>query len=232
MCPMRFVITGANRGIGLEFVRQLLGRGETIEAGVRAPKEARLLQGLQREAEGRLHIHPLDVQDADSVRAFALAVGELPVDVLINNAGVMGKWQGLQELDFEDMARTFSINALGPLRLTAALLPALLKGSTRKAVHITSHMGSLQDNAEGGVYGYRMSKAALNMGMRCLALDFRSESLVTAVLNPGWVRTDMGGPNAPLRPEESVRGLLEVIDRLGPEQNGRFLDFTGRELPW
>jgi NAD(P)-dependent dehydrogenase (short-subunit alcohol dehydrogenase family) len=229
---MRFVITGANRGIGLEFVRQLLFRGDTVDAGVRAPAEAQLLQTIAREAQGRLRILPLELQDPSSIQAFAAAVGETPVDVLVNNAGVMGKWLALPELDYEDVARTFAINALAPLRLTGALLPALLKGSTRKAVHITSRLGSLHDNAEGGLYAYRMSKAALNMGVRSMAQDFRAQGLLTAVINPGWVKTDMGGPDAPLRAEESVRGMLEVIDRLGPEQSGRFLDFQGKDVPW
>ena len=229
---MRVAITGANRGIGLEFVRQLLCRGDTIEAGVREPSEAKQLQGLAREAEGRLRIHRLEVQDAASVQAFAVNVGEFPVDLLINNAGVSGKWQGLSELDYEDMARTLAINTLGPLRLTAALMPALLKGAARKAVHVSSAMGSIGKNAEGGAYGYRMSKAALNMGVRSMAQDFRAQGLITVALNPGWVQTDMGGANAPLRPEESVRNMRRVIDGLGPEQSRRFFDHDGSELPW
>jgi NAD(P)-dependent dehydrogenase (short-subunit alcohol dehydrogenase family) len=229
---MRIAITGANRGIGLEFVRQLLCRGDTIEAGVREPSEARQLQGLAREADGRLRIHPLEVQDAASVQGFAVRVGEFPVDLLINNAGVSGKWQGLPELDYEDMARTLAINALGPLRLTAALMPALLKGASRKAIHVSSAMGSIGKNSEGGAYGYRMSKAALNMGVRSMANDFRTQGLITVALNPGWVQTDMGGANAPLRPDESVSNMLRVIDGLGPEQSGRFFDHDGSELPW
>jgi len=229
---MRVAITGANRGIGLEFVRQLLCRGDTVEAGVRAPAEASALQALARDADGRLRIHPLEVQDAASVQAFAVHVGEFPVDLLINNAGVSGKWGGLVELDYEDMVRTLAINTLGPLRLSAALMPALLKGSTRKAVHVSSTMGSIGKNAEGGAYGYRMSKAALNMGVRSMALDFRAQGLIAAALSPGWVQTDMGGANAPLRPEESVRNMLRIIDGLGPEHSGRFFDYDGSELPW
>lgn len=229
---MRIAITGANRGIGLEFVRQLLRRGDTVEAGVRAPSEAGPLQELAREAGERLRIHALDVQDSASLLAFAVSVGEQPLDILVNNAGVQGKWQGLAELDPEDMVRTYTVNTLGPLRLTALLLPALLKSLTRKAVHVSSLMGSIQLNADGGVYGYRMSKAALNMGVRSMALDFRTQGLVTAAISPGWVKTDMGGPEAPLSPEESVRGMLRVIDSLGPEHSGRFFEFNGEELPW
>ncbi len=232
MCSMRFVISGANRGIGLEFVRQLLVRGDSVDAGVRAPAEARLLQGIAREVEGRLRILPLDVQDPLSIQAFAAVVSESPVDVLINNAGVSGKWQGLAELDIEDVARTIAINALGPLRLTGALMPALLKSATRKVVHISSRMGSLAENAEGGAYAYRLSKASLNMGMRSIANDYRSQGHITGALNPGWVKTDMGGPDAPLRADESVRGMLQVIDRLSPEQSGQFLDFQGKDIPW
>lgn len=229
---MRIAITGANRGIGLEFVRQLLQRGDTVEAGVREPSKAEQLQELAREAGERLRIHALDVQDSASLLAFAVSVGEQPLDILVNNAGIHGKWQGLTELDPEDVLRTYTVNTLGPLRLTALLLPALLKSATRKAVHVSSLMGSIQLNAEGGVYGYRMSKAALNMGVRSMARDFREQGLVTAAISPGWVKTDMGGPDAPLSPEESVRGMLRVIDSLGPEHSGRFFEFNGEELPW
>ncbi|WP_257452994.1 SDR family oxidoreductase [Archangium lipolyticum] len=230
---MRYAITGASRGLGLEFVRQLLNRGDSIDAGVRAPSAARHLQELALSSGGRLRVHPLDVSDPHSVRDFASSVGHgQPLDVLINSAGVFGKNQPLSGLDFDDVAGTLSVNTFGPLRLTAALLPSLRLGSARRVVHITSGMGSIADNGMGGFYGYRLSKAALNMAMRNMHLELRGEGFVTIALNPGWVQTDMGGPEAPLRPEQSVRSMLEVIDRLSAEHGGRFFDHDGQELPW
>lgn len=230
---MHYAITGASRGLGLEFVRQLLSRGDTIDAGVRSPPEARQLQELVREAGGRLRLHALDIADPKSVDAFAASVGqEQPLDVLINNAGVYGKDGALNELDYESMAHTFAINTLGPLRLTAALLPALRRGSARRIIHITSKMGSLSDNGMGGSYAYRISKAALNMAMRNMHVDLHTEGFVTIAMHPGWVQTDMGGPQAPLRPEESVRGMINVIDRLKAEDGGRFFSYEGQEIPW
>jgi NAD(P)-dependent dehydrogenase (short-subunit alcohol dehydrogenase family) len=233
MGAMRYAITGASRGLGLEFVRQILNRGDTLDAGVRAPQEARELQALVREAGGRLRVHTLDVADARSVNAFASRVGEgPPLDVLINNAGIFGKSQPLESMDYEDLAHTFATNALGPMRLTSALLPALRRGSTRRVIHITSQMGSLGSNGMGGYYGYRLSKVALNMAMRNMHLELSGEGFITLAIDPGWVRTDMGGPQAPLLPEESVRGILQVIDRSTAEHGGRFLRYDGSELPW
>jgi NAD(P)-dependent dehydrogenase (short-subunit alcohol dehydrogenase family) len=197
---MRYAITGASRGLGLEFVRQLLTQGHSLDAGVRSPSEARELQGLARESGGRLRVHALDVAQPQSVVAFAAA--------------------------------PFATNALGPLRLTAALLPALRRGSVRRIIHLSSRMGSIGDNRMGGSYSYRLSKAALNMAVRNLHVDLHGEGFITVVLHPGWVQTDMGGPQAPLRPEQSVRGMLTLIDKLQPSDSGRFLDFDGQELPW
>lgn len=236
---MRYAISGASRGIGLEFVRQLLARGDTVEAGARAPSEARQLASLARDAGARLRIHPLDVTDDKSVRAFAAALTETPIDVLINNAGIGGKWCPLIDLDFNDMGKVMETNAIGPMRLSSAMLPNVLKGGARKIVHLTTRMASLADNTPLGVYGfaggayaYRMSKAALNAGMRTMAVDFHEQGLITAVINPGWVQTDLGGKIAPTRVEESVQGMLRVIDELNLSNSGRFLDFQGKEVPW
>ncbi|MBZ4415016.1 SDR family oxidoreductase [Myxococcus sp. RHSTA-1-4] len=229
---MRYVITGASRGIGLEFVQQLLRRGDTVDAGVRSPEGARRLAPLTREVGNRLRIHALDVEDDASIRAFAADVCSQPVDVLINNAGVPGLWCAFPDVDYADMARTFAINALGPLRVTNALLPALRRGALRKVAHVSSRMGSLAENTDGGAYAYRMSKVALNMGVRSLSHDLRGEGFITVMLHPGWVQTDMGGPQAPLPAQDSVRGMLHVIDGMGPEHSGRFYDYQGSELPW
>lgn len=229
---MRIVITGANRGIGLELTRRYLDRGDQVEATARHPDAAGDLAALAGAAGGRLRVHACDIRDDASVRAFAAALGDIAVDLLINNAGVMGKMQALADLDHADVANTLNTNALGPLRVTGALLPHLRRGSTRKIVHITSGMGSIGDNQSGGAYGYRMSKAALNMGCRSMAMDLKGEGFTAVVMNPGWVKTDMGGSHAPTPVEESAQKMIELIDRIGPDQTGTFLDYRGHTWPW
>lgn len=229
---MRIVVTGANRGIGLELARRYLERGDQVEAAVRRPDAAEALGALAGPAGGRLRIHACDVSDDASVRAFAAGLGEVAVDLLINNAGVGGRRQRLGSLDFEDIARTIGTNALGPLRVTEALLPHLRRGSARKIVHVTSGMGSIADNTSGGSHGYRMSKAALNMACRSMAVDLRGEGFTAIVVNPGWVKTDMGGPQATTPVEESARLMIELFDRIGPDQTGTFFDYRGHTWPW
>ena len=226
---MRFVVTGANRGIGLEFVKQLTERGEEVDAAARDPDDAAELRALVRPGV-RLSIHRLDVVDDPSVHSFADALPPGPVDVLVNNAGVSGV-KGGEAIDPEDILRVFDVNAAGTLRVVRALLPRLRAGKTRKIVNLTSQLGSIAD-ATGGRYAYRLSKAALNMATRLLAEDLRGEGFLTVALHPGWVQTRMGGSAAPVPPEQSIRGMLRIVDGLRPEQSGRVFDFQGRELPW
>ncbi len=221
------LITGAGRGIGLEFVRQLRERGEDVVATVRRPEAWAPLQKLGARVE------VLDVNDDASVAALARSLEGTAIDLLVNNAGVYGqKGVGLEGVDLEDALATFRTNALGPLRVTRALLPSLRAGAGKRVVHITSKMGSIDDNQSGGSYGYRASKAALNALNKSLSIDLAPEGLVCAVLHPGWVQTDMGGASAAVEPEESVRGMLRVIDGLTPAEAGRFFDFRGEEIPW
>jgi NAD(P)-dependent dehydrogenase (short-subunit alcohol dehydrogenase family) len=226
---MRFVVTGANRGIGLEFVKQLTERGEEVDAGARDPGAAPELRALLRSGV-RLRIHPLDVADDASVGAFAEQLPPGPVDVLVNNAGVSGV-KGGEPIDPPDILRVFDVNAVGSLRVIRALLPRLRAGTAKKIVNLTSHLGSIAD-ASGGRYAYRLSKAALNMATRLLAEDLRGEGFLTVALHPGWVQTRMGGSSAPVPPEQSIRAMLGIVDGLSKEQSGRVFDFQGRPLPW
>jgi len=226
---MRFAVTGANRGIGLEFVKQLTERGEEVDAGVRDPDAAPELRALVRPGV-RLRIHRLDVADDASVGAFAEQLPAGPVDVLVNNAGVSGV-KGGEPIDPPDILRVFNVNAVGSLRVVRALLPRLRAGKAKKILNITSHLGSIAD-ASGGRYAYRMSKAALNMATRLLAEDLRGEGFLTVALHPGWVQTRMGGSGAPVPPEQSIRAMLDFVDELSKEQSGRVFDFQGRPLPW
>jgi NAD(P)-dependent dehydrogenase (short-subunit alcohol dehydrogenase family) len=231
---MRAVVTGANRGIGLELVRQLHARGDVVEACVRDPGSATALAAL---AGDRVRIHALDVTVAGTVQALAAVLSDAAIDTVFNVAGSYGGstqslGQMAEHLALADVAATYDINAMGPLRVTLALLPHLRRGSTKKLVHVTSGMGSIADNSSGGYYAYRMSKAALDMMSKSLAVDLRREQIISVVINPGWVQTDMGGPNAPTTVEDSVRGILRETDAATLADSGEFLNWKGGRLPW
>lgn len=229
---MHIVITGANRGIGLELTRRYVLRGDRVDATARAPERAEELAELARASGGLLRVFRCDVADSASVHAFAEALGDTAVDLLVNNAGIMGKMQALADLDHADLLRTFDTNALGPVRVTGALLPHLRRGSRRKIVHVTSGMGSIGDNTSGGAYGYRMSKAALNMACKSMANDLRREGFTVIVVNPGWVKTDMGGSGAPTPVDESAKLMMDLFDRITPSDTGTFFDYRGHTWPW
>lgn len=220
------VVTGANRGLGLELCRQLKQAGTEVVGTARDPQNAIDLRALE------VRVEPLDVGSSESVGDFADRLGKTPVDVLINNAGVGGAGEGITKLNMEDVVNKLQINTLGAMRVTQALMPHLRRGRGRKIAHVTSRMGSIGDNGEGGYYAYRISKAALNMFNRSLAVELVGQGFVCVVLHPGWVKTRMGGSSAPQTTEESARGLLEVIGRLRRQDSGRFFDYTGAELPW
>ena len=220
------VVTGANRGLGLELCRQLKQAGAHVIGTARDPQGAIDLRALE------IRVEALDVADAESVAAFAQRLGDTSVDLLINNAGVGGAGEGISELDIDDAERKFQINSLGPIRVTQALMPHLRRGKGRKIAHVSSRTGSISDNGEGGYYGYRISKAALNMFNRSLAVELVGQGFVCVVLHPGWVRTQMGGSSAPQSTEASARGLLRIIGRLRRQDTGRFFDYTGVEIPW
>lgn len=225
-------ISGASRGLGLEWSRQLAARGESVIGTVRTPAEAaRLPAGVD--------CLQLDVESPVSVAALAQRFAGASIDVLINNAGVGEAaisedrtGRKLEQLDFDAVQRTLAINTLGPMRVLAALLPALRRGRGRRVIMISSELGSLAQNTSGGWISYRISKAALNMYTRSAAVELAPEGFVCVAMHPGWVRTDMGGSEAPLSPPESVAGMIQVLDRLTPADNGRFLAWNGQELPW
>ena len=226
---MRTLVTGANRGIGLELVRQLRDRGDEVDACARNPDDARELQSL---AGDRVRIHRLDVTSAASVRDLAGALAGASLDIVFNVAGINGGprqsiRQMADDLDLRDVADTCEVNAIGALRVAVALLPNVRRGRAKKLVHITSGMGSITDNTSGGYYAYRMSKAALNMMSRSLAVDLRPEGIASYVINPGWVQTDMGGSGAPTPVADSVRGILREIERATLADSGEFLNWKG-----
>src|SRR6266513_931032 len=225
--------TGANRGIGLEFARQYAVDGWRVLAGCRNPDSAQALQRLMRDIEGRLSLVEIDVTDVGSVQRAAVEGDQGAIDVLINCAGVMGKSdQTIGTIDFDDWEHVLDVNVLGPARMTEAFLERVAQSSRRTIVTITSGMGSLADNTSGGYIPYRTSKAAVNMVMRSAAIDLEPRGITCVVINPGWVKTDMGGPNATLSAQDSVSAMRRVIAKLGPRDSGRFYNYDGREYPW
>ncbi len=228
------LVTGAGRGLGLEMCRQLLDAGDTVVAAPRV-SGSEGLAALAAGAEGRLHVVPMDVADDDAVEGAIPVVSSRvgAIDVLLNNAGMMHRGEGVVGgLDFERMTLAFRVNALGALRVTGAFLPLLRKGAGKRIVNVTSLMGSIEDDTSGGSYGYRMSKAALNIATKNLAIELRDEGFVVLAVHPGWVKTRMGGEHAPLEIEPAVRDLLSNALGAGPEASGTFLGPGGTRLPW
>ena len=227
------LVTGANRGLGLEFSRQYAAEGWQVFAACRAPDKAGELRKLEAESGGRVRVLPMDVVDVASVRAAAGVIGAEPIDLLLNNAGVMGpRNDRIGGIDYAAWARVLDANSLGPMRVVEAFVDNVAKGGQKKIVTITSGMGSLEDNTSGGAYAYRTSKAAVNMVVRSLALDLAPRGITCIVMNPGWVRTDMGGAGGKLSPAESIKAMRSVIANLRPDDSGKFLNYTGKAYPW
>jgi NAD(P)-dependent dehydrogenase (short-subunit alcohol dehydrogenase family) len=228
---MRVVITGANRGIGLGLVKAFLGRGDDVHAAARRPEQASALNELAAGAGGKLRVHQLDVVEDAAAERLGEELRDLPVHLLINNAGVGSSYTGLANLDLEEALEQFNVNALGPLRVTRALLDNVA-AARGKIVNVSSTMGSIGDNTSGRAYPYRMSKVALNMATKNMALELGKHGVTVVVINPGWVQTDMGGISAPTPVSDAVANIVTLIDRLRPEDTGKFLHAEGRELPW
>jgi NAD(P)-dependent dehydrogenase (short-subunit alcohol dehydrogenase family) len=220
------LITGANRGLGLEFAKQYSAAEWQVIGTARRPEAASELKALD------VRVLQLDVTDQVSVDRLARDLGDQPIDLLINNAGIFPMAATLPEIDFDNITRTLAVNTIGPMRVTRALLPNLRRGEAKKIVNITSNLGSIADNTDGRFYGYRESKAALNMFTRSLAAELRDDGFTCIVMNPGWVQTDMGGANAPLQAPESISGMRAVIDRLTPADSGTFWTHEGKQMPW
>lgn len=236
----RVLITGAGRGIGLELARQYAERGDRVLAGCRDIERAPGLRALVEQHREGVSILPLEVTDAGSltaaVRQARQAVDGL--DILINNAAINpgdAKVPGPDGQRLLDEARTLEVlrvNVVAPVRVAQAFTPLLLRGAAPRVVNISSGSGSLALATEPDDYAYGASKAALNMVSRTLAWNVRDQGITVVMIDPGWVKTDMGGLGAPLEPEESVKGLLTVIDGLTPDDTGRFLRYDGSEVPW
>jgi NAD(P)-dependent dehydrogenase (short-subunit alcohol dehydrogenase family) len=222
------LVTGANRGIGLELARQYAAAGWQVIACCRRPRQAKTLSALAGDVE----IRALDVASPASIARLAALLGRRPIDVLLNNAGIHGGRAGFGRTDPKEFLRVVQVNALAPLMLAEALLANVRRSGQKKIVAISSGMGSIAGGPGGGSYAYRASKAALNMVMANAAKDLAGKGVALAAISPGWVRTDMGGRQAPLAAAQSAAGIISVIAGLSTASSGSFFDWNGGILPW
>jgi NAD(P)-dependent dehydrogenase (short-subunit alcohol dehydrogenase family) len=226
-------VTGASRGLGLEWVRQYAEAGWRVYATCRSPEEAAALKILAGRQPG-ISVHRLDVCDSEQLHTLQIELEDARIDVLLNNAGVyldkfMGEFGGI---DYEAWLRTFAVNTMGAMRVSEAFVEQVAKSEKRLVVAITSHMGSIAEITTAGNYAYRSSKAALNAAMKGLSCALTERGIGVLLLHPGWVRTRMGGPDAPLTVEQSVAGMRKLVEGFLPEMNGRFFRYNGTEIPW
>ncbi len=227
------LVTGANRGLGLEWARQYAEAGWRVYASCRRPAEAEDLNALAAR-HPRLSVHRLDVTDSEQLRTLQLDLEQARIDILLNNAGVyLDKFMGdLGGIDYEVWLRTFAVNTLGAVRVTEALAGQVAASEKKRVVAISSHMGSIAEIEAPGNYAYRSSKAALNAAMKGLSHALTQRGIGMLLLHPGWVRTRMGGPDAPLTPAQSVHGMRALVENFRPEMSGRFFRHDGTEIPW
>lgn len=231
------LITGANRGLGLEFCRQYAAGGWRVYACCRRPESADELGEL---AGDDLTVHRLDVTDAGHVGTLAQELKGQPIDILLNNAGVIGPQgdstdpgatQSLRSMDYDGWMQTFAVNTLGPMRMVQAFLENVGASKMKKVMSMTSRMGSITESGNG-YYAYRSSKAALNAVIRTMAGELRERGITLAVFHPGWAQTAMGGPSATLPVDESVSALRKLFEDLSLAESGRFYLYDGADIPW
>ncbi|MGD9538534.1 MAG: SDR family oxidoreductase [Alphaproteobacteria bacterium] len=232
------LITGANRGLGLELARQYAEAGWQVHACCREPAGAGALSRLAGGSGGRLAVHRLEVTAPDTIRAVAAALRGTPIDVLFNNAGILGgdlahaKPMSFGGIDYAAWEETLRVNTLGPMRVAEAFVDHVAAGERKLMAFMSTHMSSISELGEGGYYQYRSSKAALNLVVKALSLDLKPRGIRTLALHPGWVATDMGTSAAPLKPPESIKGLRQVIENYGKDETGKFYNYDGKAFEW
>ncbi len=228
------LITGANRGIGLEFSRQFAADGWCVLACSRHPEKSDSLNKLAAKYPEQITVHALDVADHAQIKRLALALANKSIDLLLNNAGVYPGPKGCYfgDIDYKAWAYAFLVNTMAPLKMAEAFAPQITRSNQKIIVTITSMMGSVADNSRGGSYIYRSSKSAVNMVVKSLAIDLRSVGIIAVLLHPGWVRTDMGGPSGLISTEQSVSGMRNVISQFSPSDSGKFIAYDGQIIPW
>ena len=220
------MITGASRGLGLEFARQFYNEECRVIATCRSPKDANELNAI-----GDIDVHALDVTDDKSVTTLADKLRGENIDILINNAGVIGQRDGFGRIDYDIWAETMDTNVFGPMRVAEAFRDNVMNSYKKQMIFITSRMGSITE-AVPNAYVYRSSKAALNMSVKCLSAELGEQGLIAVLFHPGHVQTDMGGQAAPVTPQKSIEGMKNQIVALTCDDNGRFLSYDGHQIPW
>ncbi|MDA1101121.1 MAG: SDR family oxidoreductase [Proteobacteria bacterium] len=227
------MITGASRGIGLEFVRQYNADGWRIFACCRTPGQASELNDIAARSDGRVTVHQLDVDQGSSVAALKAEIGDQPFDVLLNNAGIMGQRNAARGgIDYDAWRGCLVTNAMGPMRVAEAFADNVAASTQKKLITISSRMGSIGETSATNSIVYRSSKAAVNMVMKILANDLGPQGVIAICVHPGWVRTDMGGSSADISPEESAGGIRNVIAGLTAADNGGFRNYDGGVIQW
>ena len=226
------IITGANRGIGLELTKAYAADGDRVFAFTRSPDKADKLNDLAASSGGKVTIHAMDVGDGASIAAAKSVVGDQPVDILINNAGVLGgNPQTIESIDFDAWMDAIKVMTIGPFRVVQTFLPNLKKSASPKIMTVTSQLAA-STWPFGTTYAYSSAKAGVNKVMQTLALDLKNDKIAVSMIHPGWVKTDMGGPGADITPEESAAGIKNVIAGLSMEHTGRFYKWNGDIHPW
>jgi NAD(P)-dependent dehydrogenase (short-subunit alcohol dehydrogenase family) len=226
------LVTGANRGLGFEFIKQYAEDGARVFACCRIPSKAHDLESLARKSAGKVSLHALDVLKLEQIDALGKELRDEAIDILVNNAGVYGpKHQDADRMDYDGWTETFAVNTIAPLRVAQAFHKNLKDGREKKFIAITSRMGAMERH-DGKFFAYRSSKAALNNAMCGLASAWSDDGIIVVSVHPGWVKTDMGGSSAPLKPHESIAGMRNLIGNLKLSDSGKFFDYTGAHLPW
>ena len=228
------LITGGNRGIGLEFSRQLAEDGWFVLACSRDLEKSDALNKLAAEYPERITLYALDVTDHRQIEKLSQILANKPIDLLINNAGVFPDIndRSFGQTDYDSWAHAFLVNTMAPLKMAEEFIAQITQSSRKTIVTITSKMGSVADNGRGGSYIYRSSKSAVNMVIKSIAIDLESNDIISVLLHPGWVRTDMGGPSGLISVEQSVSGMLSVIREVTSADSGKFIAYDGQIIPW
>ena len=226
------LITGANRGLGLGFAKKCLKKNVHVLATVRDIKGSKELLALKERFPDNLEIFELDLLKKKAGYTLANFLGDRPIDILINNAGVGSTNQHLEAVSPKPWLEVLKVNLIAPLMVTQSIVDNVKKGSDKKIYFLSSQLGSIADNTSGGMYIYRSSKTGLNQVIKSLSVDLKPQGITVVSLHPGWVKTDMGGPNAPVSIDESIEGMTQVIHTTDIKDTGRFLNYDGKELPW
>ena len=224
------LITGANRGLGYEFVKQYSENGFEVLACCRNKNNAKELEGLA-ETSNKIKVYELDVGNIKAIKSLSQQLQNEKIDVLINNAGIY-RSSTVGNINYDEWIESFKVNTIAPYQIVENFLNQIMNSDLKKVVSITSKMGSIDDNTSGGSYIYRSSKTALNSMMRCLTHDLKNQGVATLTLHPGWVRTDMGGPGGWIDSFESVQGMIKQIDKLTIDDSGNYLDYAGKSINW